>query len=132
MTVEALEEGGHVVATHAGTTSGRPDARRTKLASRVIAKERGLAKIELQIVDEKGNPVFFADNEINCRVKGPVRFLGMESGSNTDMTHNKANRKRVYQGKLIAYVQATGQPGEAFVEFTSPWLQQDTVSLIVE
>ena len=91
-----------------------------------------MAQIEIQIVDEKGNPVYLADNEIMCFARGPVRVLGLESGSNTDMTDNKARSRRVYNGKLIAYVQATGETGDAVVSFSSSWLKPAQVNIAVK
>ena len=91
-----------------------------------------MSQIEIQIVDENGNPVYMADNEITCMSRGPVRILGIESGSNTDMTDNTARRKRVNNGRLIAYVQATGESGEAIINFSSMWLDSAQVKIEVE
>jgi hypothetical protein len=38
--------------------------------------------------------------------------------------------QRVYQGQLIAYIQATGKTGKITIKFTSPWLKE--ASVIVE
>ena len=130
--VEALDENGKVVAEHTLYTCDKPEAISAKADVNVISKERGVTQIELQIVDKNGRPVFLSDNEIACRIEGPVKLLGMESGSNTDMTGNKEQRRRVYQGRLIAYVQATGEGGEAKVTFTSPWLESSVVELAIK
>ena len=70
-----------------------------------------------------------ADNEITCTVEGPARLLGLESGNNTDMTLPVSNRRRVFMGRLMAYVQATGEEGTVTVRFTSPLLESCTVEL---
>ncbi len=146
LVAEALDADKKVVATYELKTSGRPHSIAATVYEDTISASRGVAQIEVQIVDEQGNPVFLADNMISCRLQGPVEFLGMESGSNTDMTDNKARRKRVNNGRLVVYVRATDKPanasnrpaaasslsGEAMVSFSSPWLKDKTVKLRIE
>ena len=45
------------------------------------------------------------------------------------MTLPVSNRRRVFMGRLMAYVQATGEEGTVTVRFTSPLLQSCTVEL---
>lgn len=113
-------------------SSGRPY--RIRLVSDIanISKERGVAQITVEIVDEKGVPVFLADNEVTCHIDGPVRLLGLEAGNNEDMGDYKDEKQRVFHGRLIAYVQAIGKKGEAVVKFTSPWLQASEIVLNVD
>ncbi len=132
LVAEGLDENRNVVAKWELKTSGRPYAIEAVVDEAEISKERGVAQIELQIVDEQGNPVFIADNEIMCFARGGVELLGLESGSNTDMTDNKARRKRVHNGRMVAYVRATGKPGTGKVAFSSPWLEGKEVSIIVK
>jgi hypothetical protein len=35
-------------------------------------------------------------------------------------------------GKLLAYIQATGEPGKATVRFSSPWLVPVEVNIVTE
>lgn len=132
LTAQALDKDRKVVAEYEIKTNGRPDGISAKSDVTEISSNRGVAQIEIQIVDEKGNPVYLADNEIMCFARGPVRVLGLESGSNTDMTDNKARSRRVYNGKLIAYVQATGETGDAVVSFSSSWLKPAQVNIAVK
>jgi hypothetical protein len=73
-----------------------------------------------------------ADDEVTCTISGPARLLGMESASNTDMTNYRDNSQRVYNGRMLAYIQTTGYPGEINIIFSAPWLKSCKVSLIVE
>jgi len=41
------------------------------------------------------------------------------------------NVQRVYHGRLIAYVQATGSEGKVNLKFTAPWLKEATVTIKV-
>lgn len=94
-----------------------------------ISKEKGVAQIEINIVDENGLPVVLSDNEITCAVKGPAKLLGLEAGDVTDMGNYRDNKQRVYKGKMIAYIQATGDVGEVEVKFSSPWLNASICSI---
>ncbi len=132
LVAEGLDENHNVVAKYELKTSSRPYAIEAVADADVISMNRGVAQIELQIVDELGNPVFVADNEISCFVRGTVELLGLESGSNTDMTDNKAHRKRVHNGRMVAYVRANGKPGKATVLFSSPWLKKKELEIVVK
>ena len=84
------------------------------------------------MVDENGVVVKLADNNITCTVEGPARLLGMENSDNTDMSDHTDRRERVYRGRLLAYVQTTGQAGEVRVRFSSPLLKGAEVVLRAE
>ncbi|TYP98442.1 uncharacterized protein DUF4982 [Sphingobacterium allocomposti] len=82
-------------------------------------------QVELKVVDRQGVPVMLADDEVTCRLSGPVRLLGLEAGNNEDMGDYTDNKQRVHHGRLIAYLQVTeGSPGQTLsVQFTAPWLE---------
>ena len=63
----------------------------------------------VQVVDENGVPVMISDDEVTCRVSGPARLLGLEASNNTDMSDYTDNKHRVYHGRILAYVEATGE-----------------------
>jgi len=132
LVAEGLDKDKNVVATWGLKTAGRPAAISAKADKTTISTDRGVSQIEIQIVDENGNPVYMADNEITCMSRGPVRILGIESGSNSDMTDNTARRKRVNNGRMVAYVQATGEPGDAVISFSSMWLENAQVKIEVK
>jgi hypothetical protein len=41
------------------------------------------------------------------------------------------NKQRVFHGRLIAYVQATGTEGTATVRFSAPWLKPVSTTLTI-
>lgn len=97
-----------------------------------LAANKDLVQIDIQIVDQNGLPVMLADDEVTCTISGPARLLGLESANNTDMTNYRDNIHRVYNGKMIAYIQTTGKPGEVNVSFSAAWLKSAKVRLSVE
>ncbi|MDP4276870.1 MAG: glycoside hydrolase family 2 TIM barrel-domain containing protein, partial [Bacteroidota bacterium] len=129
LTVEGLNEAKEVCCSSAVTTAGVP-VRLTALPDvRVIEKERGVSQIELDVTDSQGVLVPSAKNEITCRIAGPVRLLGLENSNNADMSDYRDNRQCVYHGRLIAYIQATGQKGKATITFSSPSLKSTSIEL---
>jgi hypothetical protein len=83
----------------------------------------------VQVVDENGVPVMMSDDEVTCRISGPAKLLGLEVSNNTDMSDYTDNRHRAFHGRILAYVQATGQQGEIKIDFTSPWLKLVEITL---
>jgi hypothetical protein len=113
-------------------SSGRPYAITVQSDLTSIRKDLGLAQVVVQIVDEKGIPVMNSEDEITCTVEGPAKLLGLESSNNTDMGNYRDNVQRVYHGRLLAYVQATGKEGKVNLAFTAPWLKSAKVSIEVQ
>lgn len=113
-------------------TYDRPAALRVTSDKKEVCAENGLAQIVVEVEDKNGFPVWTADNEITCRIEGPARLLAMENSQPNDMTNNRSNRKRAYHGYLRAYVQPTGEQGTVTVHFSSPWLENNSVSFEVK
>lgn len=89
-----------------------------------------MAKVIVQVVDEKGIPVMLSDNEITCTVSESGTLLGLEAGNNTDMGDYTDNVQRVFHGHLVAYIKATGGNEPITVKFTSNWLK--SVEVIIQ
>ena len=95
--------------------------------------KNGVAKVIVQVVDEKGIPVMLSDNEVTCTLTGSGTLLGLEAGNNTDMGDYTDNVQRVFHGHLVAYIQANGMSNEPItVKFTSNWLKPNEVSIRVK
>ncbi|WP_308991139.1 sugar-binding domain-containing protein [Mariniflexile litorale] len=131
-TLEAvgLNDKNEAISRYKISSSKRPEAIKVKLENKLIDKNRGVAQVRVEIVDEDGIPVKLADNEITCRIKGSGRLLGLEAGNNTDMTDYTDNKQRVFHGGILAYIEANGNSGASInIEFTSPWLKSAEVTL---
>jgi beta-galactosidase len=99
----------------------------------IIAKDKGVAKIMVQLKDQNGLPVMLSDNEVRCTINGPGVLLGLEAGNNSDMTDYTDNVQRAFHGHIVAYVQSTGASSEPIkVSFTSQWLKPVEVSVHVK
>ncbi len=94
--------------------------------------KKGICQIELQIADENGNPVYTAENDISANLSGDAKLLGLESGSTTSHESYQANHRQALNGKLIAYIQTNGKPGNITVSFNAKNLKPASVTLSVK
>lgn len=126
-----LDASGNEVSRTQITTAGAPAAIqvRTHGNETTPSRERGVAIIELQIVDANGIPAMTADPSLTCTIEGPARLLGLEAGNNQDMSDYTDAVHNAYRGRLVAYIQATGERGEITVRFTCPDLPAASVTL---
>ncbi|MCD7931544.1 MAG: DUF4982 domain-containing protein [Tannerellaceae bacterium] len=113
---------------YAIVSSARPYALQVTEADTHISKDKGVAHITVQVVDEKGIPVMVSDDELFCHIQGPGKLLGLETGNNSDMTDYIDNRHRVFHGRIMIYVQAQ-EEGEIKVNLTAPWLKATGVTI---
>lgn len=125
--VVGLDNNNKEICKYAIQTSARPSAIMAQSDVSTIQKERGLAQIVIQIVDENGIPVLVSEDEITCTIDGPAKLLALEASNNSDMGNYSDNVQRAYHGRLLAYVQATGSAGEIKVKFSAPWLKEAVV-----
>ena len=91
------------------TTCLRPAALRISADRSALAKGE-LAHLTVEVVDDNGNFVPFADNELTCTIEGPAHLLGLEGSDNSDMGDYSDNVQRVFQGRLLAYVRGGAAP----------------------
>ena len=118
--------------SYALQSSGRPYAITAETDLSEIKKDRGVAQVTVQIVDEKGIPVMISEDEVTCTIEGPAKLLGMEASNNSDMGNYRDNVQRVYHGRLIAYIQATGGEDDINIKFTATWLKDANVTIKVK
>ncbi len=111
------------VAEYSIQTSGQPEKIVCKPDVQSLSKKGDLAQIEVILEDKNGVFAFPSDNMITCKIKGPAKLLGMENSNPTDMVDYHDKQLRVYHGRLLAYVQATGDGGNIEVEFSGQWLK---------
>jgi len=117
---------------YAIVSSQQPHSLVIKDKNSTIEKDKGVAKVIIEVVDEKGFPVMLSDNEVTCTVSGSGILLGLEAGNNTDMGDYTDTIQRVFHGKLIAYVQANGGNEPIVVKFSSTWLKPAEVTIQVK
>jgi hypothetical protein len=113
-------------------TTGDPTTLTASIDTKQLSIEkRGIAHIELTLVDDRNNPVFQAKNLITCVVTGPVTLLGLENSNPRDTTQYKTIGRPAYKGRLVAYIQAGTKQGGATVTFSSPGIKPVKVHFTV-
>jgi len=127
--VQGLDKNNKQICDFKLQTTGRPTAITAKSDLSVIKKDRGVAQVVIQVVDEKGIPVMISEDEITCTIDGPGKLLGLEASNNSDMGNYNDNVQRVYHGRMLAYVQATGKDGKINIKLTAPWLKEAHVTI---
>lgn len=130
--VIGLDKEDKPICKYAIQSSLRPYALTAESDVLKLKKDRALAQILLQVVDEQGIPVMISTDEITCTIEGPAKLLGLEASNNSDMTNYSDNVQRAYHGRLIAYVQSTGNIGKVTVNFSASWLKNTKVIIDVD
>jgi hypothetical protein len=108
-------------------SAGAPVAMELTADESFVESQGGVTTVTLQIVDGNGVPVRDADHEVTCKVEGPARLLGLESGNHRDMSDQSDAMHRVFRGRIVAYVRATGE-GPVRVTFTTAGLPETGIS----
>lgn len=129
LTVEGCDKNGNIMANYTIASSGRPYSLRVSTDTDRIDATRPIAHLTVEVLDEEGNVVKLADNEISCRVNGPARLLGLEGSNNSDMSDYTDNRHRAYHGRLLAYIESTGKEEPVTISFSSPLLKGTQIIL---
>ena len=128
LVAEGLNKNGEIESAYSIQTSGRPYALKVSSDTDNFTKPGQVAHLFIEVIDENGVPVKLADNEITVRINGDAKLLALESGDNTDMGNYRDNRQRVFHGKLLGYLESTGD-GPVTLTFTSPLLQPATLTI---
>ena len=123
-------KGGMEVASYSLKTYGKPAAIKAMCDAMVLKANRtDISRIYVTITDEKGNTVYNADNEIVCRITGPLKLMGMEDANPRNTEDYKDNKQKTFHGKLLIYLQSTETPGKANVTISSEGLNSLTFTL---
>lgn len=91
------------------------------------ANKKELSHIEINIVDKNGDPVYDAENEIIITIDGPAKLTGIDNASSVSHEDYKSNKRKVFNGKLLAYIQSQQKSGAVKVTLTSPGLQTKVI-----
>lgn len=103
---------------------------RAELVKNSRPDERFL-QLEIEVIDQAGNLVYQADNEITCFVNGPADLLGIESGSNKVDDNYRDNKQSCRNGRLLAYIRLHQDAKEDVnIRLSSPSLQDAYISII--
>lgn len=98
----------------------------------LLATGSDLAFIEISTVDENGQPVHNANNRVHLSIDGPGRLVGLDNGDSTDYDSYKGTNRRLFNGKLLAIVASTLEPGEITVTVRARGLKESKLTIVNE
>jgi hypothetical protein len=127
LTAKAFANGKEVAQRKLVTTSDVSTIAATGDKKEFRPGKKDLVHIEMMALDKNKNPVYDATNEVTVSVEGPATLLGLESGDLASHEDYKANNRKLYNGRLLAYVQSTGKAGKVTITISSPGLPSQTV-----
>lgn len=90
----------------------------------LCADGRDLLFVEISTVDKEGNPVENACDRVHVTVTGQGRLVGLDNGDSTDYDSYKGRSRRLFNGKLLAIIQANTEPGEIRMIVEAPGLSK--------
>ena len=125
---------GRAVAETTVTTASRPAAVRLRPdRSELRANRRDVVHVEVEIVDARGRLIPYADDLVSFEITGPYRLIGLENGDILDWNLQQSLSGKVFMGKTLLVLQATGTPGVLTVRGTASGLKPGRMTLrIVE
>jgi len=129
LSVKAIDENKETASFNLKTSGAPASIRATADKTQLQQNRKEVVHLEAEIKDEAGNLVYEASNEVTATIEGPAVLLGLESGDLASHENYQSNKRKVYNGKLLAYIQSTGKPGNVKVTFNSAGLKPATVSL---
>lgn len=122
--------GGKEVARDQMKTAGAPQALELSPDVQKLTPDgRSVAHLTIRVVDGEGNPVPDGRQEITCRVEGPGKLLGLESGDTRSVESYTADHRQAMHGRLLAYIQSGKTEGAIRITVTAAGLSPATVTL---
>ncbi len=124
---------GEIVAQEEIHTAGAPATVALKSDQTALSSgARGVAQIEVRILDAAGNLVPTATNAIAFEVQGPARIIGVDNGDPTSHDSYQANSRPVFNGMALVILQAGRTPGRVTVTARADGLRDAAVQLEVQ
>ena len=95
----------------------------------VFANGEDVAMFAVEVRDAQGRSVPIADNQVNFRVSGEGRVLGVGNGDPTSHESDRGSSRKAFNGLAMALVESTKTAGNITVEASSPGLTAVSVTI---
>ncbi len=113
------------------STSGAP-ARLKLTSDRVILEAGGndLAFVTVEVLDEKGNPVPYADDMVTFRLEGPASIAAVDNGSPISHEPFRAGYRNAFHGKCLVVIRSGKTAGKIrLTALSESFAQESTLDL---
>lgn len=132
VTVVAYDAAGNHAAEQTVRTAGKPYALRlTSSVPALKADGEDLAYITVQAVDKAGNPVPYANEMVNFKVKGDGRYRAAANGDPTSLDLFHLPRMPLFSGACTAILQSGDKAGTVTLTATAKGMKPATITLPV-
>ena len=123
---------GQIVAQEEIRTAGAPASIALHLDRAVLSgAARGVAQIEVRILDAAGVVVPTAANLVSLDIQGPAKIIGNDNGETSSHDSYQAGARPVFNGMSLVTVQAGKTPGHVKLTARSDGLKDASVELDV-
>ncbi len=124
---------GEVVAREEIHTAGAPAAIVLNPDKTVLnSAARGVAQIEVRVLDAAGNLVPTAANTVTFEVGGPARIIGVDNGDPTSHDSYQASTRPAFNGLALVTLQAGKTPGHVRLTAKADGLKEASVEFDVQ
>ncbi len=95
----------------------------------IVADNKDLAYITIDVLDKNGKLVDDANNLINVSVDGNATLLALDNGDQVDHEPYNSGKRKAFSGKLVAIVKAHDTTGSFNVNVSSAGLESTSVTV---
>lgn len=89
----------------------------------IQADGKDMLFLQISTADRQGKAVENACDRVFVKVSGAGRLVGLDNGDSTDFDSYKGISRRLFNGKLLAMVQAKKEPGEIVIQVEAKGLK---------
>ncbi|MCF4100237.1 DUF4982 domain-containing protein [Gillisia sp. M10.2A] len=121
---------GEVVLEKLIKTAGKPSTLKLTADREVInADGKDLSFVTVDIVDENGNFVPTANNQLEFSVEGEAKIVGVASGDPTNHESFKGNTHKALNGKCLVILQSNEVPGAIYLTVSGKGLENKNINI---
>ena len=116
------------------TTTGKPAAIRLVADRNMIkANINDLSYVSVESIDDKGNVVPFANGiEVQFQGKGNAEIAAVGNGAYDDASSFQQHHKKVVNGKALAIIRPSGNPGTYTLTASAEGLRSGSVTIKIK
>ncbi len=93
------------------------------------ADGKDLTFIKVQIQDEKGNIIPYADNSVKFTVEGEGFIIGTDNGSQTSLENFHANPRKAFHGLCLIVIQTSTKAGRIHINAEAEGIKSSMIEI---
>jgi len=124
-----FKDGKQVMTTKRATTGAPAKLVITSDRKAVSADGEDVAMFAVEVQDAQGRIVPITDNEVEFKVSGAGKLIGVGNGDPTDLASDLGAKRKAFSGYCMGIVQAGKQAGDITVEVSADGLTSATLTL---